>query len=33
MSIKSLLAIPFARKAQKKVYKWAYEPHKTQQKV
>jgi len=33
MSIKSLLAIPFARKAQKKVYKWAYEPHKTQQKI
>ena len=33
MSIKSLLAIPFARKAQKKVYQWAYKPHKTQQKV
>ena len=33
MSIKSLLAIPFAKKAQKKVYKWAYETHKTQQKV
>tara|TARA_R110001632_G_scaffold8386_8_gene33148 strand:- start:1722 stop:3215 length:1494 start_codon:yes stop_codon:yes gene_type:complete len=33
MSIKSTLAIPFARKARKKVYKWAYNPHKTQQKV
>ena len=33
MSIKSLLAIPFAKKAQKKVYKWAYKPHETQQKV
>ena len=33
MSIKSTLAIPFAKNAQKKVYKWAYEPHKTQQKI
>ena len=33
MSIKSILAIPFAKKAQRKVYKWAFEPHKTQQKV
>jgi hypothetical protein len=33
MSLKSTLAIPFAKKAQKKVYKWAYNPHKTQQKI
>ena len=33
MSIKSTLAIPFAKKTQKKVYKWAYKPHKTQQKI
>lgn len=33
MSLKSTLAIPFAKKAQKKVHKWAYNPHKTQQKV
>ena len=33
MSIKSTLAIPFAKKARKKVYKWANNPHKTQQKV
>ena len=33
MSIKSTLAIPFAKNAQKKVYKWAYEPHKTQQRI
>ena len=33
MSIKSVLAIPFAKLAVKKVYKWAYQPHKTQEKV
>jgi phenylacetate-coenzyme A ligase PaaK-like adenylate-forming protein len=33
MSIKSTLAISFAKKARKKVYKWAYNPHKTQQKI
>jgi len=33
MSIKSILAIPFAKKVQKKVYKWAYKPHKTQEKI
>ena len=33
MSIKSTLAIPFAKNAQKKVYKWAYEPNKTQQRI
>jgi len=33
MSLKSTLAIPFAKKARKKVYKWAYNPHKTQQKI
>ena len=33
MSIKSTLAIPFAKNAQKKVYKWAYEPHKTLQRI
>ena len=33
MSIKSIIAIPFAKKAQKKVYKWAYKPHKTQEKI
>ncbi|CAA0233600.1 GH3 auxin-responsive promoter family protein [Tenacibaculum maritimum] len=33
MSIKSKLAIPFARQVKKQVYKWAYNPHKTQEKV
>lgn len=33
MSIKSLLAIPFAKLAKKKVYKWANNPIKTQEKV
>ena len=33
MSLKSTLAIPFAKKARKKVYKWAFTPHKTQQKI
>ena len=33
MSLKSLLAIPFAKIATKKVYKWANNPHKTQEKV
>jgi phenylacetate-coenzyme A ligase PaaK-like adenylate-forming protein len=33
MSIKSFFAIPFAKFATKKVYKWAKKPHKTQEKV
>ena len=33
MSIKSLFAIPFAKIATRKVYKWAKKPHKTQEKV
>ncbi|MDB0600536.1 GH3 auxin-responsive promoter family protein [Tenacibaculum maritimum] len=33
MSIKSKLAVPFARQVKKQVYKWAYRPHKTQEKV
>ncbi|WP_369048447.1 GH3 auxin-responsive promoter family protein [Tenacibaculum sp. UWU-22] len=33
MSIKSTLAIPFAKIIQKQVYKWANAPHKTQQRV
>ena len=33
MSIKSVFAIPFAKRAKKRVYKWAYQPHKTQEKV
>ncbi len=33
MSLKSILAVQFAKKTRKKVYKWAYNPHKTQQKV
>ena len=33
MSIKSFFAIPFAKIATKKVYKWANNPHKTQEKV
>ncbi len=33
MSIKSKLAIPFAKQVRKRVYKWANNPHKTQRKV
>lgn len=33
MSIKSILAIPFAKRAKKQVYKWANNPIKTQEKV
>ena len=33
MSIKSTLAISLAKKAREKVYKWAFTPHKTQQKI
>ncbi|WP_028892199.1 GH3 auxin-responsive promoter family protein [Tenacibaculum sp. 47A_GOM-205m] len=33
MSIKSVLAIPFAKIVRKQVYKWANNPHKTQEKV
>ncbi|MEQ3498806.1 GH3 auxin-responsive promoter family protein [Tenacibaculum sp. SSH1-16] len=33
MSIKSILAIPFAKIVRKQVYKWANNPHKTQEKV
>ena len=33
MSIKSFFAIPFAKMATRKVYKWADNPHKTQEKV
>jgi phenylacetate-coenzyme A ligase PaaK-like adenylate-forming protein len=33
MSLKSIFAIPFAKIATKKVFKWANKPHKTQDKV
>jgi len=33
MSVKSVFAIPFAKQVRKRVYKWAYQPHKTQEKV
>ena len=33
MGIKSVFAIPFAKQVAKRVYKWAYNPHKTQDKV
>jgi len=33
MSIKSFFAIPFAKIATRKVFKWAEKPHKTQEKV
>lgn len=33
MSIKSILAIPFAKIVRKQVYKWANNPHKTQEKA
>ena len=33
MSIKSIFAIPFAKSVRRSVYKWANNPHKTQEKV
>lgn len=33
MSIKSVFAIPFAKRVRKRVYRWASNPHKTQDKV
>ncbi|PQJ21604.1 GH3 auxin-responsive promoter family protein [Tenacibaculum sp. SG-28] len=33
MSVKSKLALPFAKQVRKRVYKWANTPHKTQRKV
>lgn len=33
MSVKSVFAIPFAKRVKKRVYKWAFQPHKTQEKV
>ncbi len=33
MSVKSVFAIPFANQVIKRVYKWAFQPHKTQEKV
>ncbi len=33
MSIKSVFAVPFAKQVRKRVYKWAFQPHKTQEKV
>lgn len=33
MSVKSVFAIPFAKRVTKRVYKWAKNPHKTQEKV
>lgn len=33
MSVKSVFAIPFANQVRKRVYKWAFQPHKTQEKV
>ena len=33
MSIKSVFAIPFAKQVRKRVYKWALQPHRTQEKV
>ena len=33
MNLKSFFAIPFAKQATKRVYKWANNPHKTQEKV
>jgi len=33
MSVKSVFAIPFAKQVTKRVYKWANNPHKTQDKV
>ena len=33
MSIKSIFAVPIAKRIQKRIYKWAIQPEKTQQKV
>ena len=33
MSVKSVFAIPFAKQVKKRVYKWANQPHRTQEKV
>jgi hypothetical protein len=33
MSIKSVFAIPFAKQVRKRIYKWANNPHQTQEKV
>ena len=33
MSVKSIFAVPIAKRIQKRVYKWAIQPEKTQQKV
>jgi len=33
MSVKSIFAVPFAKRIQKRVYNWANQPEKTQQKV
>jgi phenylacetate-coenzyme A ligase PaaK-like adenylate-forming protein len=33
MSVKSVFAIPFAKQVKKRVFKWAKNPHKTQEKV
>jgi phenylacetate-coenzyme A ligase PaaK-like adenylate-forming protein len=33
MSIKSVFAIPFAKQGRKRIYKWANNPHQTQEKV
>jgi len=33
MSVKSVFAVPFAKQVKKRVYKWAYQPHRTQEKV
>ncbi|MDX5585060.1 MAG: GH3 auxin-responsive promoter family protein, partial [Aureibaculum sp.] len=33
MSVKSIFAVPIAKRIQKRIYKWAIQPEKTQQKV
>ncbi|MEQ6125010.1 GH3 auxin-responsive promoter family protein [Pseudotenacibaculum sp. MALMAid0570] len=33
MSVKTVFAIPFAKRVRKRVYKWAFQPHRTQEKV
>jgi len=33
MSVKSIFAVPIAKRIQKRIYKWAFQPEKTQQKV
>ena len=33
MSVKSVFAVPFAKQVRRRVYKWAYQPHRTQEKV